>query len=60
MKRYFRIRHKLGGWHVHCRLFVTTNPNGTWQKCGDIIMDDIDFAEFRAVCPLIEFKPEED
>jgi hypothetical protein len=45
---YFRIRFKVQGGHVHCRVFSTPNPNGTWAKLGDLTVSR--GPEFRDLC----------
>lgn len=32
----FRIRFKIGGGHIHCRLFAAANRRDpAWAKCGE-------------------------
>ena len=31
----YRVRFKVAGGHVHCRLFCAKHPNQTYAKCGD-------------------------
>lgn len=50
MKHYFRLRYEIKGGHVHCRLFSTTNPNGTWAKNGDLVFTKgTEFRDFIAL-----------
>jgi len=44
---HFRIRYKQLGGHVHCRLFAGSRQNVTHGKCGDLVMSDDEFADFR-------------
>jgi hypothetical protein len=32
----FRVRFKVGGGHVHCRVFVARSKNTTFAKSGDL------------------------
>lgn len=32
-----RLRYKLLGGHVHCRLFTSKAKNMTFAKCGDLV-----------------------
>lgn len=58
-KWYFRLRWKVLGGHVHCRLFSTKNYNGTWAKCGDIIVSVEEWPQFQeALAGRVELKEE--
>lgn len=54
----FRVRYRLAGGHVHCRLFAG-RQEGALGKCGDLTMRDEEFRRFMRVRG-IEFEPEAD
>jgi hypothetical protein len=45
--RTFRVRWRVLGGHIHCRVFSAENPSGTFAKLGDLIMDERDWNSFR-------------
>lgn len=54
----FRVRYRLAGGHVHCRMFAG-RQEGALGKCGDLTMRDDEFRRFMRVRG-IEFEPEAD
>jgi hypothetical protein len=41
----FRLRFRVLGGHVHCRVFQRRLPGETWQKNGDLVYDAAAWAE---------------
>ncbi len=59
-KTYWRVRFAIRGGHVHCRLFSTNNPKGTWAKCGDFVTrKGAEFRDLLAGFQAAEFIPED-
>ena len=53
----FRLYHETRGAHVHCRLFAGPRE-GALGKCGDLVMREPEFEEFKERCPSIEYRVE--
>lgn len=53
----FRIRYELRGGHVHMRVFAGTSE-AALGKCGDLVMREEEFDNFRERADFVEFKPE--
>lgn len=53
----FRVRYRLAGGHVHCRMFAG-RQEGALGKCGDLTMREDEFRRFMRVRG-IEFAPED-
>lgn len=47
MKYYYRVRSEPLGRHIRCRVFSTTNPNGTWAKIGELVIDKDERQDFQ-------------
>lgn len=56
---YLRLRWKLLGGHVHCRLFTSPTPDGTWAKCGDLVFSEKEWDGVRIALNSCEILPEE-
>jgi hypothetical protein len=54
----FRLRYRMLGGHVHCRLFAGTHE-GALGKCGDLVMRIEEFELFKAAASFIQFREEE-
>lgn len=44
----YRVRYKVGGGHVHCRIFSRPQGQETWAKCGDLTIAASEVASFQA------------
>ena len=42
-----RIRYRILGGHVHCRVFTAKAKNLTFAKCGDLVFDEREWNEVR-------------
>lgn len=47
----FRVRFRIAGGHVHCRLFVAPRANSTFAKAGDFTLSK--GAEFKDFCLMM-------
>ena len=45
MTKVFRVRFKIAGGHIHCRLFCADGPDRTFANCGEFVVRKGD--EFR-------------
>jgi len=46
-----RLRYRVLGGHVHCRLFTAKAPGQTFAKCGDLTFA---IEEWAAVCVALD------
>jgi hypothetical protein len=58
VRMIYRIYHKRLGGHVHMRVFAGKQDGGL-GKCGDLIMRDYEFDEFRSRAGFIHFIEEQ-
>ena len=60
----FRIRYKVFGGHIHCRLFSGKHPSQTFAKCGDFTLsrgqEFIDFTDVFSRAEFINETPNDD
>lgn len=59
IRHEYRVRHKLGGGHVHCRVFSRREGTETWAKCGDLTLGATEFASFERAFIGAEFLEED-
>lgn len=53
--RVLRIRYRILGGHVHCRLFVAPDPDTTFAPCGALVFS---LEEWPDVCELLSLAVE--
>lgn len=55
----YRVRYKVGGGHVHCRVFSRPHGQETWAKCGDLTMSASEWNAFMHAFAGAEFLEED-
>lgn len=58
---HLRLRYKVAGGHVHCRLFVGKRKELTHGKAGDLVFDVDEWPEVRGSFETIgDVEPEDE
>ena len=54
----FRLYHTTLGGHTHMRLFAGAH-DGALGNCGNLVMRNEEFEQFRAMSPNFQFRPDD-
>jgi len=54
-----RIRYKILGGHVHCRLLTSKSMGHTFAKCGDLVFSIEEWNLVRGILTGVQFMEEE-
>lgn len=55
-----KVKHKLQGAHVHCRVFTRLDVGDTWSKCGDLVFREAEWNEIQVTFECGGAEVEED
>lgn len=52
----FKVIWEKRGGHIHCALFSAPALNMTYAKCGDFVVQDVEFDQLQRVMSGVSFK----